>query len=349
MSLWAEAVAGSARNLQRRREMGWKYRETVGQSTAALYAAEQAERRRQRNRHKTQAITAVIVLGVTVPAWAVVNAVSTPSAHNGLATVSDGAPLAGPGPADGQLGRLLDTTQHAAPALTDDRSDVAWAKTMSTAHQFDLPWATDQTTAPAPVAPVAKRAPVAHDEPAPDDLPDDAVITPGEAGTAPEQSAPAPEPAVAPPDHPATVTLPGHDRDSLDREGAARKHEHEHEQSRPVEATKPALPAPAAPVAPADSATAGDPADPTRNATTTTVPQTPTRPAAPVTPAKPAAGDPAAPPATSPRATTPASDSGGGATTPTSDSGGGATRGEGKAADSKPAHGHVAKSDPAAP
>src|SRR4051812_38942148 len=155
LSLWADAVAGSARTLKRRREMGWKYRESAGQSTAAMYAAEQAERRRQRNRRKTQAITAAIVLGVTVPAWAVVNAVSTPSAHNGLATVSDGVPLAGANGTDDELGQLLDS---AAP--TDGRSDVAWARTVSAAHQFDLPWATDVSTAPAPapVAPVAKRA-----------------------------------------------------------------------------------------------------------------------------------------------------------------------------------------------
>jgi hypothetical protein len=372
LSLWADAVAGSARNLQRRREMGYRYREGAGQSSAALYAAEQAERRRRLNRRKTQAITAAIVVGVTVPAWAVVNAVSTPSAHNGLATVSDGTPL-GAGPAgDDQLAQMFSEAGQSAARMSDGRSDAAWARTISAAHQFDLPWATDSSAVPAQPAPSAltKRAALpAEPAAAPDDLPDSAVVAPDEIDTvpshettdtapdrdvtAPDGDATAPEHAVTEPEHPAdvpsSVGLPSR-HESVDREG--RVHERKHE-SRSTDTTKPGLPAaPAAPAAPGDSATAGDPADPTHNAADPTA-GTPAKPSVPTTrtPDKPAAptsgSDSTTTPAdsTEPTVADPAAPAVSEPATP-SESGGGATMGK---ATGKHAHGHVARSDPAAP
>ncbi|HZE67032.1 MAG TPA: hypothetical protein VE081_10400 [Sporichthyaceae bacterium] len=352
MSLWADAVSGSARNLQRRREMGWCYREGAGQSTAAVYAAEQAERRRTRNRRKTQAITAVIVLGVTVPAWAVVNAVSTPSAHNGLAPVSDGTSLGADTAADSspdQFAQMLSSAKQNAPALPDSGpSDSAWASTMSAAHQFDLPMAADPTpvTQPAPRVAARERTEVAPDEnaAAPDDLPDDAIVAPDEAATVPD-----------------TVALPEQHHAKSEK----RFDTHKHEAYRGEAGEKPAAPA-----APSRKSAGSDPAEPGSGWSTS--PQTPAKPSIPTTgtgsstPAKPAPADPAAPgagadPASPGAGADPASPSSGTVpadhntsgkvadSTPAGETGGGATKGEGKAADGKGEHGKVAKSDPSAP
>jgi hypothetical protein len=348
MSLWADAVGGSARTLQRRREMGWRYREGAGQSTAAVYAAEQAERRRTRNRRKTQAITAVIVLGVTVPAWAVVNAVSTPSAHNGLAPVSDGTSLGADTAANSspdQFAQMLSSAKQNAPALPDDGpSDSAWASTISAAHQFDLPMATDPTpvTQSAPRVAAPERTEVAPDENAA--APDDAIVAPDEAAAVPD-----------------SVALPEQHHAKSEK----RFDNHKHEAYRGEAGTTPAAPA-----APSGKSAGSDPAEPGSGWSTS--PQTPAKPSTPTTgigsssPAKPAPADPAAPSAGADPAA-PSADGGPAApssgtvptdhntsgkvtdSTPAGETGGGATKGEGKAADGKGEHGKVAKSDPSAP
>lgn len=365
LSLWADAVGGSARNLQRRREMGWRYRQGAGQSTAALYAADQAERRRTMNRRKTQAITAAIVLGVTVPAWAVVNAVSTPSAHNGLAPVSDGTAFGAANASGDQLTQMLSSVAQNAPALTDDGpSDSAWARTMSAAHQFDLPSANDPSTVSQPAAP--QRA-VALDENA--DLPD---------ADSPDASAPAPQDVITAPDETATVpdTIAAPGQHATKSERHERFNTHRHGSAPAQEGVTPAAPVPAAPSSektdPSDPASPGSgwsttPQSPAKStpstgaAVSTPDKPTPSKPVA-ATPGKPAPADPAAPAPSGPLAADPAApDAAGTKAGPpdatgriadrasSGEAGGGATRGEGRAADGKGAHGKVAKADPSAP
>jgi hypothetical protein len=370
LSLWADAVGGSARNLQRRREMGWRYREGAGQSTAVLYAAEQAERRRTMNRRKTQAITAAIVLGVTVPAWAVVNAVSTPSAHNGLAPVSDGTALGVDASGD-QLAQMMSAAQRNAPALPDDGpSDSALARTLSAAHQFDLPTATQPPAVSQPAAP--QRAGV----------PDDGSDAPGDSADAPDHdaaaSAEAPADVVATPQEAGPVSdvaPPVRHSDRSEKHLRFNTHRHDAVPAQQNGASD-------LPTEPTATTAVADPADPAAGSGAAAAPQAPTTPSTPTggtaartpakptpvkpvatkpAPAKPTAADPAAPGAqrdpaapgvrAEPCANTTGNIAEHGAVRErgAGETGGGASRGHGAAADGRATHGKTARSDPAAP
>ena len=83
ISLWASAVAGTVREYSRRRELLARRSDEAIKVAAVEAAARAASKQNKAARRKTVTVIGALVLGSTVPAWALVVSLSAPSAHNG--------------------------------------------------------------------------------------------------------------------------------------------------------------------------------------------------------------------------------------------------------------------------
>ncbi len=78
--LWLQAMGGTLRQFQQRREMG---RLNTAAAERKRRAEEKVAAYRAASRRKTALLLAGLLMIVTVPTWAVVSALTAPSAHNG--------------------------------------------------------------------------------------------------------------------------------------------------------------------------------------------------------------------------------------------------------------------------
>ncbi|HVE26394.1 MAG TPA: hypothetical protein VNC22_13365, partial [Sporichthya sp.] len=211
--LWIQAVGGSLRQLQQRREMG---RLKSATADRARRAEEKAARTRAAGRRKTAVVLAGLLMLVTVPTWAVVSALTAPSAHNGDARnlgqdpgyvavrpASDGDALTGaatpsPTPAGEVAGvhRPAATPEPAlAPTPTPGHAKAPDPTPKATPKPVPTPKATPKPTPkPAPQPPACPKG-----DPACNPGGDKPVTpTPTPAPTATPTPTPTPSPTVSP-------------------------------------------------------------------------------------------------------------------------------------------------------
>lgn len=89
LSLWATAVAGTVREYRRRRELLARRSDEEIRAAARAEALRKSRQRTKVARRKTATMIGGIVLASTVPAWAIVSAITAPPVHNGHFSSAD--------------------------------------------------------------------------------------------------------------------------------------------------------------------------------------------------------------------------------------------------------------------
>jgi hypothetical protein len=173
LSLWMQAVAGSARDLRRRRELrripaaaktvppAADPRVHAPLKTAKLTApltggADVISRGARAFTGRRIPVTVAVVIGVAVPAWAVVNAISAPSAHSPRLPGTDQAGSPAAPTQQGDVARSSDSAMapgggalgHADSGVLPPAPVLPAAATSAPTQQGDVARSSDSATAP---------------------------------------------------------------------------------------------------------------------------------------------------------------------------------------------------------